>query len=313
MSTIRIQSVTNRPCANAIFMVLGLLADQSHWPVVLDFASNFSALIRSLNHRFPDAGFSAVMGFGSNAWDMLFPNQPKPKELMPFEAIIGKKYTAVATPGDLFFHIRATTQDICYELASIIHFRLKHTTYFIDETHSFRYFDGRSILGFVDGTENPEAILSDQYAVIGNEDQFFKGGSYAFVQKYLHDMDTWNALSDEEQEKVIGRKKYSDLELDEATKPSTAHNAVSKAYDQDGNELKIVRANMPFAYPAKNEYGTVFIGYARSFSTIKQMLQNMFVGNDKLVMDSLLDYSSPITGTLFFIPTLDFLDDLGGK
>lgn len=59
-------------------------------------------------------------------------------------------------------------------------------------------------------------------------------------------MEKWRALSDEEQEKVIGRKKFNDIELDDDEKPLTAHNVVSKAHDAEGNELKIMRANMPF-------------------------------------------------------------------
>ncbi|MCV2502610.1 MAG: Dyp-type peroxidase [Neisseriaceae bacterium] len=313
MNIQRTQSVTNTPGVNVTFIVLGISQENSDNEKIIDFAANFSALIRSMNNRFPDSDFSAILGFSSNAWDILFPNEKKPKELAPFKEIKGKKYTAVSTPGDLFFHIRAKTQDICFEFASIINSELKDTTYYIDETHGFRYFDGRAIIGFVDGTENPESIISEGYALVGDEDPDFKGGSYAFLQKYTHDMHQWNALSEEEQEKIIGRRKYNDLELDDAHKPGTAHNVVSKAYDEEGNELKIVRANVAYSYPSKNEYGTMFIGYAKSFSVTNQMLEHMFLGDDEGNLDSLLDYSTAVTGTLFFIPSLDFLDDLGDE
>ncbi len=310
MST-RIQPVMSPPGENALFIVLGINPNASSIDVVKDFAANFSALVRSLKNRFPHDDFNAALGFGAEAWSRLFPDIGKPKELVPFEAIQGKKYTAVSTAGDLFFHIRANKQGICYELGSIIQQQLQDSTYSIDEVHGFRYFDGRAIIGFVDGTENPEQEIASQYAVVGDEDPNFKGGSYAFIQKYVHDMDKWRALSDEEQEKVIGRKKYSDVELGDDVKPATAHNVVSKAHDAEGNELKIVRANMPFSNPSKNEYGTFFIGYARHFSTTRQMLRNMFLGNREKHTDKLLDFSTPLTGCLFFVPTFDFLDDLG--
>ncbi len=309
----RIQPVTSSPGENALFIVLGINSEASSIDAVKDFSANFSALVRSLKNRFPHDDFNAALGFGAEAWSRLFPDIRKPKELMPFEAIKGQKYTAVSTAGDLFFHIRANKQGICYELGSIIHQQLKDCTYSIDEVHGFRYFDGRSIIGFVDGTENPEHEIAAQYAVVGDEDPDFKGGSYAFIQKYVHDMDKWRGLSDEEQEKVIGRKKYSDVELSDDVKPATAHNVVSKAHDADGNELKIVRANMPFSNPSKNEYGTFFIGYARHFSTTRQMLRNMFLGNREKHTDKLLDFSTPLTGCLFFVPTFDFLDDLGDE
>jgi putative iron-dependent peroxidase len=308
MST-RVQAVTSYPGENAVFIVLGINPD-ADVNEIKEFAAGFSALVRSLRNRFHSDDFNAVLGFGAQAWDRLFPNIQKPKELTTFDEIKGEKYTAVSTAGDLFFHIRANKQGICYELASIIQDQLKDLTYSIDEVHGFRYFDGRTILGFVDGTENPEQEIAAEYALVGDEDPEFEGGSYAFIQKYMHQMDKWRALSDEDQEKVIGRKKYNDVELGDDVKPATAHNEVSKAHDADGNELKIVRANMPFANPSKNEYGTFFIGYARYFSTTRQMLRNMFLGNREGHVDRLLDFSTPLTGCLFFVPTFDFLDDI---
>ena len=311
MSHTRIQPVTVRPGENALFIVLSLNAGTEAENELKDFAAGFSALTRSLTNRFPNSQFNATMGFGSEAWDRLFPNERKPKELSPFQAIKGPKYTAVSTPGDVFFHIRADKPAMCYEMADLINLQLKDITQPIDAVQGFRYFDGRSIIGFVDGTENPEPEIAAEYALVGDEDPEFIGGSYAFIQKYSHNMDKWRGLSTEEQEKVIGRKKFNDLELSDEEKPATAHNAVSKAHDADGNEVKIMRANMPFANPAKNEYGTFFIGYARSFSITQQMLTHMFQGDADGNLDSLLDYSTAETGCLFFVPTVDFLDDLG--
>ena len=313
MTVTRIQPVMNRPGENALFIVLGLRLGAEVIDTVIDFAANFSALTRSLTNRYPDAQFSAVMGFGANAWERLFPDQAKPQELEQFKEIKGPKYTAVATEGDLFFHIRADRQALCFEMADMINTQLKAVSYPVDEVSGFRYFDGRAIIGFVDGTENPEPEIAAEYALVGDEDPDFKGGSYAFIQKYIHDMDKWRALSDEEQEKVIGRKKFNDVELSDDVKPKTAHNVVSKAHDADGNEIKIMRANMPFSNPSKNEYGTFFIGYARKFSVTRQMLEHMFQGDEEGNLDRLLDFSTAVTGTLFFVPTVDFLDDLGDE
>ena len=111
---------------------------------------------------------------------------------------------------------------------------------------------------------------------MGAEDTPFAGGSYVIVQKYLHDMAGWNALSTEAQERIIGRTKLSDIELDDAVKPTSAHNALT-IVTEDGKEIKIVRENMPFGHVAEKEFGTYFIGYARSPRTIEQMLENMFM------------------------------------
>jgi putative iron-dependent peroxidase len=119
----------------------------------------------------------------------------------------------------------------------------------------------------------------------------------------------WNALPTEAQEHIIGRKKLANTDLDPADKPSSAHNALTVIVE-NGQEVKIVRANMPFGRPGQGEFGTYFIGYARSPGTIEQMLENMFVGRPPGNYDRLLDFSRAITGNLFFVPAASFLDVL---
>src|SRR6202040_1137082 len=144
-------------------------------------------------------------------------------------------------------------------------------------------------IGFVDGTENPTDQAAADATLIGDEDPGFAGGSYVIVQKYVHDMATWNGLSTEAQEHIIGRTKLSDIELDDAVKPTSAHNALT-TIEEDGKEMKILRDNMPFGSAAQGEFGTYFIGYARSPRTIEQMLVNMFVGRPVGNYDRLLDF-----------------------
>ena len=304
------QDVTNKPGENAIFMVFALTTEESAGEKVKELCGNFTAILKSMRNRFPEADVSAVIGFGADAWTKLFPTVEHPKELATFEPIKGKKHTAVSTLGDLFFHIRAKRVDVCYELAAIVSQTLQGAAEHVDEVHGFRYFDGRAIIGFVDGTENPESNEAYEYATIGDEDSHFKGGSYAFAQKYIHDMNKWNELSTEEQEKVVGRRKYNDLELSDEEKPENAHNVVTNIEGKDGSELKIVRANMPFANPSKGEFGTYFIGYANTFSTTRRMLENMFIGDPVGNSDRLLEFSTAVTGTLFFVPTFDLLEKL---
>lgn len=312
------QDVTKTPGENSFFIVFNLV-ELDFNPIeqaklrgkLITFCNNLSGLVRSMHTRFPDLEVSCVMGFGAEAWKKLFPHSAIPKELTPFKAIEGEKFTAVSTPGDIFFHIRALNVSACYELSSMIAQELEGVVTPVDEVHGFRYLDGRSIIGFVDGTENPESEDERRdYAVIGQEDPEFAGGSYVFVQKYLHDMQAWQNLSVEAQEKVIGRHKFNDVELTDEQKIPASHNVVTNIQDAKGNDLKIVRANMPFSNPSKNEYGTYFIGYARYFSTTRTMLENMFLGSKNGATDAILNFSTPVTGTLFFVPAPDFLDDV---
>jgi putative iron-dependent peroxidase len=199
--------------------------------------------------------------------------------------------------------------DLCFELATQIMSRLSSAVSVVDEVHGFNYFDDRDLIGFVDGTENPVEQAAVDATIIGEEDAAFAGGSYVIVQKYLHDLKRWNALPIEEQEKIIGRTKLSDIELDDTVKPSSAHNVLTTIME-DGKQLEIVRDNMPFGDVGKGEFGTYFIGYARSPRRIEQMLMNMFVGKPPGNYDRLLDYSRAVTGTLFFVPSATFLENV---
>jgi porphyrinogen peroxidase len=201
--------------------------------------------------------------------------------------------------------------DLCFELATQIMESLGGAVAAVDEVHGFRYFDERDLLGFVDGTENPAGAAAADAVFVGEEDAAFAGGSYVIVQKYLHDLDGWNALSTEAQERIIGRKKLSNVELDDSVKPTSAHSALTTIV-QDGKEIKILRDNMPFGRAGQGEFGTYFIGYSRSPRTIEQMLENMFVGRPPGNYDRLLDFSRAVTGNLFFIPSMAFLDAVSG-
>jgi putative iron-dependent peroxidase len=291
----------------AMFLVMTMTDGAEHEATVRGLSADLSGLLRSVGFRDSDSRLSCVMAFGSDAWDRLF-GEPRPKELHPFREIQGQHH-APATPGDLFFHIRSQRMDMCFELAAQIVSRLGDAAAMADEVHGFKYFDDRDLLGFVDGTENPVDQEAVDATVIGEEDGAFAGGSYVIVQKYLHDLGAWNAVPVEQQEGFVGRTKLSDIELDDARKPSFAHNALT-VIEENGQELKIVRANMPFGEVGKGEYGTYFCGYTSSPRKVELMLQNMFVGNPPGNYDRLLDFSRAVTGTLFFAPSTVFLDDV---
>jgi putative iron-dependent peroxidase len=300
------QAVVQALTRAAIFLVVTINPGDANSTAVRSFCGALPGLLRAVGFRDIEGNLSCVMGIGSEAWDRLF-GAPRPAELHPFREIKAGPRHAVATPGDLMFHIRAKRMDLCFEMATQIMAALGEAVTGVDEVHGFRYFDDRDLIGFVDGTENPSGQAADDAAYIGAEDIAFAGGSYVIVQKYLHDLAAWNALSTEAQERIIGRQKLSDIELDDTAKPPYAHNALAKVV-VDGKEIKIIRDNMPFGRVAEKEFGTYFIGYARSPKTIEQMLQNMFVGNPSGNYDRLLDFSLAKTGNLFFVPSATFLD-----
>lgn len=277
---------------------------QKEQEAIQEFVDRFQAITRSLRIRDNKGNLKVALGFSNDAWDYLFPNAPKPKELETYQTLTGPKYQMPATEGDLFLHIRANDEAAVYELMSQVMLFLRDFTTVVDETKGFRYFEGRAIIGFIDGTENPQVEDAADYAIIGDEDPFFENGSYAFAQKWRHNMDIWNKLTTETQEKAVGRKKFSDLELEDGEKFSNAHNVASQA-KINGVEQKIVRMNVPYSDLASGNTGTYFIGYSRYWKVTKTMLQNML---DK--GDYLLSFSDILSGQLFFIPSRPLLDKI---
>jgi porphyrinogen peroxidase len=273
---------------------------------VLELLEDVSGLKRSVGFRIPEGELTCVVGIGASAWERLF-GCPVPPELHPFRELHGSRHHAPATPGDLLFHIRARRLDLCFELAQRITERLRGAGRVVDEVHGFRSFDERDMLGFVDGTENPEGMAAREAALIG--DGALAGGSYVIVQKYLHDLEAWDALPVSEQEQAIGRTKLSDLEFPDDAKASNSHLTLNTIVDEDGTEHKIMRFNMPFGSVGASEFGTYFIGYAQTAALIELMLTNMFIGKPAGNYDRILDFSTATTGNLFFVPTGDFLDD----
>jgi putative iron-dependent peroxidase len=300
------QGVAGPPAAAALFLVLTV--NSGGEKVVQDLLSDLSGLRRSVGFRDPEGRLFCVAGIGSDVWDRLY-GGPRPAELHPFQAVAGARHRAPATPGDLLIHLRAQHADLCFELGGQIMDRLGGAATVEDEVYGFKYFDERDLLGFVDGTENPDNDTANDVVYVGEEDPQFAGSSYVVVQKYLHDLQAWNALRIEDQERVIGRTKLTNIELSDDVQPSNSHVTLNTIEEPDGTERKIVRDNMPFGRVGQGEFGTYFIGYARSPSVIELMLRRMFIGAPPGNHDRVLDFSTAATGGLFFVPTVDFLDD----
>ncbi|MEV5516975.1 Dyp-type peroxidase [Streptomyces flaveolus] len=305
------QMVLSPLTSAAIFLVVTI--DSGGEDTVRDLLSDVASLERAVGFRAqPEGRLSCVTGIGSEAWDRLF-SGARPALLHPFQELDGPVHRAVATPGDLLFHIRAARLDLCFALATEIMGRLRGAVTPQDEVHGFKYFDERDMLGFVDGTENPTGAAARRAVLVGDEDPAFAGGSYVVVQKYLHDLDAWQGLSVEAQERAIGRRKTTGVELSDDVKPADSHVALTSVTGPDGSDLEILRDNMPFGSVGREEFGTYFIGYARTPEVTETMLERMFLGTSSAPHDRILDFSTAVTGSLFFTPAADFLEDLPAR
>lgn len=291
---------------NVSFVVLKLKRENlaTDQEAIAEFADRSQAIERSMMIRAAEANLKVSIGFSRTAWDYLFPNATVPKQLETYTTLTGPEYSMTASEGDIFLHVRAGDEAVVYEIVRQFMVFLDPIATVIDETKGFRYFEGRAIIGFIDGTEAPAEFEAADYALVGEEDPEYINGSYAFAQKWLHDMDFWGKMKTEEQEKAVGRHKFDDLELDDGEKFHNAHNVAAKI-EVDGEEQKIVRMNVPFSDPSTGKTGTYFIGYSRYWSVTKAMLQQMVD-----MSDFLLTFSTIQSGQLFFIPSRDTLGEI---
>jgi putative iron-dependent peroxidase len=299
----------NAPLSRAaVFLVVSIAESDEALATVREVISDIGGLVRAVGFRDLGVQLSCIVGIGRAAWDRLG-HPTRPSQLHPFAAVQGAVHTAVSTPGDLLFHIRADAPDMCFELERLLLGKLGSSVTVEDEVQGFRYFDARDLLGFVDGTENPTGAAMEHDTLIGGEDKEFAGGSYVVVQKYLHDLASWGKISVTEQERIIGRTKLDNVELDPSA-DRLSHKDLNTIVDTEGVEHDILRDNMPFGRPGAGEFGTYFIGYAADLSTIEKMLERMFVGVPPGQHDRILDFSKAVTGSAYFVPSNDLLESL---
>src|SRR5271168_2552466 len=303
------QSVDAPLSRAAIFLVATVTAEQAALAKVASVLGGLDDLIKTVGFRDLSGRLSCIAGLGRELWDRLRPDS-RPRELRAFAPIEGTVHAAPSTPGDLLFHIRSERPDLCFEFERILLDRLGAGVTVVDEVSGFRFFDARDLLGFVDGTANPTSLDLPASALVGNEDADFAGGSYVVVQKYLHDLDAWARVPTRLQEEIIGRTKIDNIEIDDDDAPRKSHKSLATIADADGTEYDILRDNMPFGRPGRQEFGTYFIGCSRYLWVIEKMLQRMYIGDPPGAYDRLLDFSTLHTGTTFFAPTRSTLQTL---
>lgn len=294
---------------HAVFLVVTVREGAEAAAQVRETLEELADLIKSVAFRDLTGSVSCVAGIGASLWPRLTA-RPLPAELHPFQMVRGATHTAPSTPGDVMFHIRGNERELCFELERQLLARLDGAVDVVDETVGFRYFDSRDLLGFVDGTANPVGPEVVSAAVV-TDDPVGAGGSYLVVQKYVHPLEQWNALTTEQQEAIIGRTKLDNQELDDAgAAEQKSHKTLNTITDPRGQEYEILRDNMPFGSPAAGEFGTYFIAYSANLWVVEEMLQRMFIGNPPGKHDRILDFSVPMTGNVFFCPAAEVLASL---
>lgn len=96
----------------------------------------------------------------------------------------------------------------------------------------------------------------------------------------------------------MGRTKPDSIEL--TNKPADSHVARTDQ-DEFGN---IFRRNMPWG--DVSEHGTVFVGLSAEQQRLSRMLESM-AGLVNGTRDALTRYTEPLTGSYYFVPSVESL------
>ncbi|MFC7624116.1 Dyp-type peroxidase [Microlunatus sp. GCM10028923] len=269
----RAQPVLAYPARMAIFLVLTVRPGGQHQ--VADTLGGLGAITRSV----APGGLTCVAGVGAGLWDRLWPG-PRPVGLEPLHGIEGPEHTAVATPGDLLFHLRADRLTTCSELAHRLLDRLGEAVEVADRVAAARRPEEPDLPRLTDADDNPTGIDAVSAVQVGAEDPDHAGGSYVIVQRYRHDLTAWRS-----------RPTADRLSLPEREPPAR----------------RIVRDTLPFETAGPDEHGSYLIAYASSAGVLDRMLRDRFVGDLSGRPDPDLAFSTAVTGGLFFAPTRDRL------
>lgn len=258
-------------------------------------------------------GPNLVWGFGPRLWSALAPGGV-PRGLHDFAGLTGRGagsgHDSPATQSDLWLWCQGSRHEAVWESARRARDALAPVASLMRQQWAYKAADNRDPIGFIDGTENPALPEAATTAVIPGGLPG-AGGSCVLVQKWVHDLAAFEALSVLEREEVIGRTRDTSIELPERRMPPTSHVSRNTLEEPGGGELKIYRRNTPFA--SLGEAGTMFIGTSADPTRIDRMLERMFGLADDGLVDRLIEFSRPVSGSYYFVPSLDDLADRLGS
>lgn len=300
------RGICAEPNLHAHYLIFNVTSEDNH-----EIRQLLAQVLNIFEHYDEEHYESMVSGFiavGCNYWLELYPGLI-PIELAPFPDMHCGDRIAPVSPCDLFIQIRADRADVCFAMACDVFGLLEPHVELVEQVKGFRFFDGRDLTGFVDGTENPKGMRRQEVAIVGDEDPDFAGGSYIHIQRYKHKMDLWNRLPLKQQEDIYGRTKEQDIEYANQDKAPFAHTKRTSLKDDQGKSIEILRQSMP--YGDLQEQGLFFISCARSAKPFTLMLKSMIFGDEQGHYDRILDFTSAETGAAFFAPSADFIKGFG--
>ena len=266
-----------------------------------EFASTISAIREP---RTTTGGVNFVIGFRPELWSAVVPDDAPPGVKGSNSDIRGTEgFVMPSTQHDALVWLSGSAYDVVFDMARSVIRDLAGLAELGQETSSWSYRHDRDLTGFIDGSENP-TLLDAPVAAILPEGVPGAGGTVLLLQKWKHKTAEWEALPTDQQERIMGRTKLNSIELE--NKPSDSHVACT---DQD-KFGSIFRRNMP--YGNVDDHGTVFVGFSAEQKRLSAMLDSM-AGLVAGARDALTRFTQPLTGSYYFVPSVESLRHLRGN
>ncbi len=244
-----------------------------------------------------------LFGFSDKLWNALS-QQPIPGDYRPFSQIKASQTTVPSTQGDLWVWYQGVSHSWNLDSALVLDSCLRKSgAVRIHEIHGYTRHENRDYTGFIDGTENPVDDAALDAALIPDG----QGGSFALTQTWEHNLNAFNSLSVPAQEKVIGRTKSDSVELDEESMPDDSHVSRTDA-TVDGVKQKIVRRSVP--YGDLDTRGLHFVAFACHLDRIQVQLERMYGVSGDGLHDRLTEFSTPVSGSYWYVPGIGALRSL---
>lgn len=297
--------ITADASSDASFILLDAVAGKE--AKLRQALAKFPQLIESVQTQFPDAQLHAAIGFSIHSFKRITLLE-SPRELTPFPSFSGQYLNVKDEAYDMVMHIRANRHDATHILALTLFKAMSDSVILRAQTQCFKYLDNRDFTGFVDGTENPQGENRVEVALVTDDEPMFQGGSYLNYMKFVHDLERWDQQSLQVQEDTYGRTKVENKEYPSSEKSPHAHTKRTSLKDDHGNSIEILRQSMPFG--DLHEQGLIFLSYSKTPKNFDLMLQSMIEGDEAGHADHLMRYTHSSGGSAFFIPTLEFLQQL---
>jgi porphyrinogen peroxidase len=264
----------------------------------------FAAALASIREpRTTTGGVNFVIGFRPELWNDIAPDDA-PSGVAGFNKEIRgtEGFVMPATQHDALVWLSGSAYDIVFDMARSVIRALAGQASLQEETSSWSYQHDRDLTGFIDGSENPTLLDAPADALLP-EGVRGAAGSVLLLQKWQHLVAEWEALPVAQQERIMGRTKRDSVELE--NKPSDSHVART---DQD-TFGHIFRRNMP--YGSVDNHGTVFVGFSSEQKRLSGMLESM-AGLVNGQRDALTRFTVPLTGSYYFVPSVETLRLLRG-